>query len=286
MISVDDVTVYIGFDSTDYGQVLAFQICKRSILKHNPDIKVNALIRKDMIDNNIFSRTDNTGSTEFTYTRFYVPYLNNYKGIAIFCDSDFLWTCDIMELLQFIDIKKQAVACVKHDFNPTAKFKMNNLIQESYPKKNWSSLLVFNCEHELTKNLTLKKCNKGTPKYLHRFEWCLEEDDDGLNDNIIGSIPHTYNYLVNWYSDIKEERNQENKLPKAIHWTDGGYWHTLYKNTEFVNIWINMLTKDEKINVDLYLDYMNEDDWTTYLSKNQQLIVRPLLKSIGINELI
>ena len=81
--------IYIGFDSSNYGQEIAWEVCKRSILKNCSDcskINIIKLNRKEMIDSDVFTRTDNDGATEFTYTRFFVPYLNKYSGYAIFVD--------------------------------------------------------------------------------------------------------------------------------------------------------------------------------------------------------
>ena len=55
-------------------------------------------------------------STEFTFSRFLVPYLQNYRGWAIFCDSDFIFLNDIDELFSLAD-SKYAVMCVQHEYN-------------------------------------------------------------------------------------------------------------------------------------------------------------------------
>ena len=93
---MDTLNIFIGFDSSNYGQELAYEVCKRSIIK-NTKMKCNfyKMVKSEMIKQGIFKRTDKDGATEFTYTRFFVPYLSNYKGYSLFCDSDFLWTCDI-----------------------------------------------------------------------------------------------------------------------------------------------------------------------------------------------
>ena len=136
--------IYIGFDSTNYGQQLAFDVCKKSIEKYNKNIEVIKLVKKDLEDQGLFWRKDTTGVTEFTYTRFLVPYLNNYEGWALFCDSDFLWTCDINEVFEKYSDEKYAVSCVKHTYkNCFAKTKMDGRPQEFYPRKNWSSLMLF-----------------------------------------------------------------------------------------------------------------------------------------------
>ena len=146
--------------------------------------------------------------------------INDYKGIAIFCDSDFLWQCDINELLEYYD-ERYAVMCVQHDYIPKSDTKMDGVVQTTYPKKNWSSLMVFNCEHENTKNLTVENVNEKSPKYLHRMEWTDE----------VGSIPITYNYLEGDYEYIEN--------PKVIHFTNGGPWHETWSG-DYSEEWIKV----------------------------------------------
>ena len=101
---------------------------------------------------------------------------------------------------------------------------------EWYPKKNWSSLMIFNCEHSnVTKNLTLDVVNTQTPKWLHRMEWCDEKE--------ILEIPKDYNYLVDYYTDGDI---------KALHYTDGGPWHPGYENVTFGDRWLKYITEEEK----------------------------------------
>ena len=235
-------TIYIGYDSSNYGQKLAFDVCKKSLLKYNQNLNIIQLNKKELEDKNIFNRNDNTGSTEFTYTRFLSPYLyntNNKNDInnnwVLFCDSDFLWCCDVEEIFDTYNDPKYAVYCVKHKYtNCFNKYKMDGKKQEWYPKKNWSSLMLFNCSHPSIKNLNINNINTKSPQWLHRMEWCKEEE--------IGEIDKKYNYLVGYYNDNKY---------KALHYTDGGPWYLNFKNCEFSNEWLNYLNEQEKKN--LYL---------------------------------
>ena len=175
-----NLKIYIGVDTKNKGQLLAYEICKRSIQKYS-NIEIIPLIKKELEKKKLFYRKNNDGSTEFTYTRFLVPYLNDYKDYAIFCDSDFLWNCDPKELLEYIDENK-TISCVKHNYeNCKTKnnTKMDGLKQEYYPRKNWSSLILFNCSK--CKILNLENINNKSPKWLHRFEW--------IEDIKIGEIP-------------------------------------------------------------------------------------------------
>jgi hypothetical protein len=228
--------VYVGFDSTNYGQQLAFDVCKKSIEKYNKDIEVIKVVRQELIDQNLFWRKDKSGVTEFTYTRFLVPYLNHYDGWALFCDSDFLWTCDVNEVFEKYADDKYAVCCVKHNYkNCHGKTKMDGRPQEFYPRKNWSSLMLYNCAHPSTKNLTLENVSTQTPAWLHRMQWAKDEE--------VGEIDKSYNYLVGYYDD--------NNI-KALHYTDGGPWHPGYENVEHGKLWLDYLSNEEK-------DKMNEE---------------------------
>jgi lipopolysaccharide biosynthesis glycosyltransferase len=236
-----DINIYIGYDSSNLGQEMAYRVCRRSILKHsNSPINIYPIRLSSLQDLGIFNRDkDDKQSTEFTYTRFLVPYLNNYTGYSVFCDSDFLWQCDIKELLQYIDTS-DAVSCVKHSYvDCPSTTKMNGVKQEWYPKKNWSSLMLFNCEHPDCKNLSPQAVNTEQPRYLHRMEWTKE--------NGVGEIPLDYNYLVDYYNFSKQ--------PKALHFTDGGPWHQDYTKTSYAQNWLNYLTPEEA------LDHKNGAFW-------------------------
>ena len=132
----------------------------------------------------------------------------NFKGWAIFMDCDMLCQDDIAELWNQQD-EKYSLMCVKHNHKPTDKFKFLGEPQTSYPKKNWSSLMLMNCQR--CKNLSVKYVNSASGLDLHRFNW-LENDEE------IGEIKGSWNYLV--------DNPQDKDVEKAslIHWTLGGPW--------------------------------------------------------------
>ena len=222
--------VYIGYDSSNLGQKLAYKVCQKSLLKHNKNLKIIKLSKKELEDKKLFFREENTGSTEFTYTRFLCPLLNNYKGWVLFCDSDFLWLCDVDEIFKKYNDKRYAVYCIKHKYDSSiTKNKMDGKKQEWYPRKNWSSLMLFNCEHPSIKKLNIENVNKKTPKWLHRMGWCKNEE--------IGEIDKKYNYLVGYYHD---------NIYKGLHYTDGGPWYKDYMDCEFSKDWLNYLSDEDK----------------------------------------
>lgn len=231
------LTIYVGFDSSNDTQKIAHDICVRSIKKYNNTVKIVSLIKSELVSKGLFFReNDPKASTEFTYTRFLVPYLNNYEGIAVFCDSDFLYKYDIEDLLKYYDDTK-AVMCVKHEQKSLTNTKFSGMPQNDYPRKNWSSLMLFNCAHPSCKNLNLETVNNESPKYLHRMEWC--------KDNEIGEIPYQYNYLLGYYFTNDA---------KAVHYTEGGPWHNEWYNYKlpkecidktYGKEWLEYLTEDE-----------------------------------------
>jgi hypothetical protein len=216
------INIYIGFDKKEK---IAAEVCKYSLRK-NTKIKINIKYLKlnDLRKRNLYTRkNDKLSSTEFTFSRFLVPFLNKYTGWAIFCDCDFLWLENIEKLLELKN-DKYAVMCVKHNYKPLNKIKMDGKVQLHYPRKNWSSLILWNCGHPANKKLNLNIVNSESGKFLHRFGW--------LKSSLIGSINKDWNWLVGWYKDPKDGS------PKALHFTEGGPWFKNYKNTDYANLWL------------------------------------------------
>jgi len=216
------VNIYIGYDSRED---LAYQVCSHSITSLSKSAKIYPLKLNDLKEKGYYKRgEDKLGSTEFTFSRFLVPILNDYKGWALFCDCDLLFLKPVEELFSLVD-DKYAVMCVQHDYAPKGNTKMDGRIQSIYPRKNWSSLVLWNCNHPSNKKVTLDLVNdpNTTGKYLHRFSW--------LEDNEIGAIGHEWNWLVGWYKEPQDGS------PKAIHYTEGGPWFPEYRFCDYHEIW-------------------------------------------------
>ena len=219
--------VYVGWDSRED---IAYQVCQHSIKRKDPDAEVIPLKQNDMRQDGIYTRAvDKLASTEFTFSRFFIPYLNDYKGWAVFCDCDFVWRVPTTELEQYCDDSK-AVVCVQHDYKPKESRKMDGQVQTVYPRKNWSSMVLWNCGHPKNKILTPELLNSESPKFLHRFSWLDDED--------IGSLPHVYNWLVGWYKEPQDG------IPKILHYTEGGPWFDGYRECDYADVW-----KKEVINL-------------------------------------
>ena len=144
--------VFIGWDSREQ---YAYEVCVTSLKKYSSqEIDVYPIVRDVLIDTGDYYRPQpEAGSVEFTYTRFLAPYLADHKGWALFIDCDFLFTKDVAELFAMAD-DKYALMCVKHDYTPKNTVKMDGQKQVSYPRKNWSSCILWNCEHPSNKALT------------------------------------------------------------------------------------------------------------------------------------
>ena len=201
-----NTSIHIGYDDT---QDIAYKVCKYSIIKHslNKDITINK-INCNTVDG--YNRPfDPLASTPFTYARFYIPLINQYEGWSIFCDSDFLFLDDIQKLIDQFD-NQYAVQVVKHNYNPSNTIKMNDKPQSVYPRKNWSSLILWNNNHPKNKLLDYSLLNNATGSFLHQFKW--------LDDSDIGEICYDWNWLVGWYNETLE------RWPKALHFTEGGPW--------------------------------------------------------------
>ena len=206
--------VWIGYDPLEDQ---AAKMCAHSIRSRtNMDIKIIPIIRDELLAYNLCTRSiDPRGTTQFSITRFMVPYLMNYSGVGIFLDCDMLITRDIKEMFDLYD-PVTAVQCVKHDYVPRAIPKMGGMPQTTYPRKNWSSVVIYNCGHRSNSALTKEVVETATPRFLHRFEW--------LQDNEIGELPLEFNFLVGEY-------DMPDKLPFNIHHTLGpvGVWRDQYE---------------------------------------------------------
>jgi hypothetical protein len=221
--------VYVGWDPRED---IAWEVCRYSILRRTDpsQVEVYPLIQSELREQGIYSRPiDTRAATEFSLTRFLTPSIareDGFSGYAIFVDCDFLFLTDIREVLKEVDTTK-AVSVVKHDYHPTERMKMDGCVQHLYPRKNWSSFIVFNCAHTRVKALSPAACNTAEPSYLHRFNW--------LNDEEIGEIDKGWNYLEGWYSPEYDNL-------KAIHFTLGGPWFEHMVDCDFASMWLDELS--------------------------------------------
>jgi len=210
-----NIKIVVGFDqreSVAYHTFCQSVIEKSSIPVCFLPLALNAL--------ESYRETHNDHSNDFIYSRFLTPYLNNFEDWAIFADGDMICRVDIKELWDLKDESK-ALLVIKHDYQTKALKKYLGNKNENYPRKNWSSVILWNCNHPKHKVLTPDFIAKQTGAFLHRFSW--------LEDHEIGELPKEWNWLAIEYP--------ENKNAKLIHYTLGTPCFKEYKDTDMADIW-------------------------------------------------
>jgi hypothetical protein len=211
------VNLYVGFDPRE---AAVYHVFCQSVIEHASGPVHFIPLHKPMLDD--FDGQQD-GTNAFIYSRYLVPYLQDYTGWAIFCDGDMLVTEDIYELFDFRDENK-AVQVVKHDYQTKHDLKyLSTPIQNSnidYPRKNWSSVMLFNCGHRSNQILTPEFVATAGGEVLHRFQW--------LNDSEIGEIPVEWNHLVLEYPETQA---------KLYHHTLGSPGFMYYSTCESSKRW-------------------------------------------------
>ena len=212
------IRIFIGFDPRE---TVAYHVLSHSIhARASAPVSIAPLMLSQL--GGLMTRERNSlQSTDFSFSRFLTPYLCGFEGWAIFMDCDMLVLEDIVKLWALRD-DKYAVMCVKHDHVPKEKTKFLGAQQTKYEKKNWSSVMLFNCA----------KCTALTPDYvnsasgldLHRFNW-LGDDD------LIGEIPHRWNLLVGYDQSIPVDEISN------LHYTIGGPYFHDYKDIDYAAEW-------------------------------------------------
>jgi lipopolysaccharide biosynthesis glycosyltransferase len=214
------IKVFIGYDPVES---VAWHTMAASIYRQSSSPV--AIIPMNLSNlKSIFNRKrEPKQSNEFSFSRFLVPYLCNYQGHAIFFDCDMMLRTDINEIFSVIkEQPEKALYVVKHTYEPRNDIKYLNTVQYKYPRKNWSSVVLWNCEHIKNKLITPEFVNTAEALSMHRFTW--------LDDNEIGELDVRWNWLVGEYDspplDIKN-----------VHWTVGGPYFNEYKESDFSNEW-------------------------------------------------
>jgi hypothetical protein len=205
---------FIGFDRRE---TVVYQVAAHTLRRSTPAALVYPLVQDLLRAEGLYDREDTQASTDFSLTRFLVPQLSGFRGWAVFSDCDFLFTRDVMNKLRTYARWHLPLNVVKHDYTPRSETKMGGRTQHKYPRKNWSSFMLFNCEHSANRLLTAATVNKMPPAWLHQFEWL-----DGYE---IGELPIDMNFLVGEYPspDAEADTLVEPSLttPTCLHYTLG-----------------------------------------------------------------
>jgi hypothetical protein len=225
--------LFVGFD---HREDEAYRACVKTLQKVSPLLSHTALVEDRLRDAGLLWRpVDRRGmlydlpsnapcSTEFANSRFLTPILAQ-GGWALFVDCDVIFLADPCEMLDEVD-KSKAVWVVKHMPQKGNGTKMDGQAQQAYPRKNWSSVMLFNCDHPANHRLTVELINTLPGRDLHRFFW--------LNDDEIGELPPEYNYLVGHTENVEE--------PAIVHFTDGTPSMPGYEDCAYADEWRRELT--------------------------------------------
>jgi len=212
---MSSIPIFIGYDPRE---AIVFHVCVNSIIRHaSQPVSIIPLALNLFKD---YQETHQDGSNAFIYSRFLVPYLTEFQGHAVYIDGDMIVKDDIVKLWNLRDISKDAQV-VKHDYKTRMPIKYLGSKNENYPRKNWSSVIIWNCSSHSNRILTPEYVMKSTGSHLHRFEW--------LDGEMIGELPKDWNWLPDEFGP-----NQQAKL---LHYTLGAPSFNEFKNTDQAEDW-------------------------------------------------
>ncbi len=208
--------IFIGYDKNE---IVAYHTLVQSLIDtSSTPLAVTPLALDNLAS--VFRRERNQlQSTEFSFSRFLVPYLSGYQGWSLFMDCDMLVMEDVANLFALADNRYATMVC-QHDYVPRDSIKFLGQTQTKYEKKNWSSVILFN--NAKCDALTPDYVNTATGLELHQFKWLK-------GDHLIGSLPLRWNHLVGEYDAIPD--------PANVHYTVGGPYFDEYAACDYSREW-------------------------------------------------
>jgi hypothetical protein len=232
-------SIWIGFDPRE---AAAFAVARGTAEQHVPrHVQIRGIVLDDIRARGLYwrptSRKDGRlwddisqapMSTEFAVSRFLTPLLAR-EGLALFMDCDMLVRDSLVPMFDYATAHPEfAVLCVKHDHRPVeGSLKMDGQLQTAYARKNWSSVMLFNCAHPANARLDVDLINSRRGRDLHAFCW--------LQDDEIGALPAEWNYLIG--------HTRVDEAPKIVHFTDGIPMMPGYENCEYADEWRAAMTR-------------------------------------------
>jgi len=214
-MSADTINLVVGFDQRE--AVAYHTFCQSVLETASLPVRFLPLAENTLVD---YKETHTDGSNRFIYSRFLTPYLMGFQGWAIFADGDMVCQTDIKALWDLRDASK-ALQVVQHDYQTKAHTKYLGNKNENYPRKNWSSLILWNCAHTAHQVLTPAFIQGQKGSFLHRFSW--------LSDSDIGHLPPDWNWLAIEYPD--------NPSAALVHFTLGTPCFKDYADSPMSSIW-------------------------------------------------
>ena len=209
------IPIFVGYDPRE---AIAYHTCVNSIIRNSSQPVAIVPVALNLFRE--YSETHTDGSNHFIYTRFLVPYLMQHEGWAVFIDGDMIVRGDIAELWNLRQLDKD-VMVVKHDYKTRMTEKYLGAKNEDYPCKNWSSVILWNCNSHPNRRLTPEFVQKATGAELHRFSW--------IEDRRIGELPPEWNWLPDEYGP--------NPDAKLLHYTLGTPCFHEFADTPQGNEW-------------------------------------------------
>ena len=217
---VEPLKVFIGYDKAE---PVAYHACCESLISNSSSpVSITPLYLPQLKFQTPDHKHGYKPSNGFIFSRFLVPHLCGYKGKAVFLDGDMIVKGDIVELFD-MDMGGLGVRVVKHDYKTSVSEKYLGAVNQDYPRKNWSSVILWNNDYFPNRRLFPNKIENSTGEFLHRFQW--------LNDDEIGDLPKGWNVLA----------DEPNQAPyneaKLIHYTLGTPCFNEYKHSQYSDDW-------------------------------------------------
>ena len=214
--------IFIGYDARE---AVTYHVCVNSLIRQSTaPIAIHPLALNCVAPH--YTEQVGGASNTFNRSRFLVPLLKNFQGWAIYMDSDCLALTDIHELKKLAD-PNYAVQVVQHDYQTCSPKKYLNNPNLNYPRKNWSSVVLWNCAHEKNQQLTSDYVGTAPISDLHTFSW--------LNNSDIGKLAPAWNWLVGEYPTTNEA--------KLLHYTLGAPCFKEYADTDTAESWHSERTR-------------------------------------------
>ncbi len=212
---MEPIRIFIGYDPRES---VAYHVLSHSLLRLSSGPLCITPLSLASVAHCFKRERDPNQSTDFAFSRFLVPHLCDFDGWALFMDCDMLARTDIRQLWDLRD-DHFAAMLVKHDYTPKHTTKFLGHVQTSYPRKNWSSVVLFN--NARCRQLSLDYVGSASGLELHRFTW--------LRDAEIGELPRAWNHLVGEYP--------ADPRASLVHFTLGGPYFEAYRTCEFAEDW-------------------------------------------------
>ena len=205
------IKVFIGYDPVES---LAWHTMAASIYRHSSrPVSITPINIRNL--KGVYTRErDPKQSNEFSFTRFLVPHLCNFEGQGIFFDCDMMLRGDIAEIFDAMKTQPgKAVYVVKHTYTPRDDVKYLNAVQYKYPRKNWSSVVLWDCAHPKNRVVTPEFVTPEfvTPEFVNTADAMKLQRFGWLDDKDIGELDVRWNWLVGEY-DHPPRRCEERTL--------------------------------------------------------------------------